>query len=88
MAYQVALTDSAMADANQIFEWVVQRAAIRGQEWFDELIDCLYSLEAQTLAQSHANPPPQSGRFVVYSLANGEEHIAFSSKLTSAKGKF
>lgn len=49
MAYQVALTDSAKADANQIFEWVVQRAAIRGQEWFDELIDCLYSLEQQPL---------------------------------------
>ena len=77
MAYQVALTDSARADANQIFEWVVQRAAIRGQEWFDELINCLYSLERQPCgAQWRAKQWRQSGRFAVYSLANAEALIA------------
>ena len=45
MAYQVALTDSAKADANQIYDWVTERAPLRGPEWFEELIDCLYSLE-------------------------------------------
>jgi plasmid stabilization system protein ParE len=46
VAYQVALADSAKADVNQIYDWVVERAPIRGPEWFQELIDCLYSLEA------------------------------------------
>jgi predicted transcriptional regulator len=45
VAYQVALADSAKADANQIYDWVVARAPVRGPEWFEELIDCLYSLE-------------------------------------------
>jgi plasmid stabilization system protein ParE len=45
VAYQVVLADSANADANQIYDWVVDRAPIRGPEWFEELIQCLYSLE-------------------------------------------
>ena len=45
MAYQVALADAAKADANQIYDWVIERAPLRGPEWFEELIDCLYSLE-------------------------------------------
>ncbi len=45
MAYQVALADSAKADANQIYDWVIERAPVRGPEWFEELIDCLHSLE-------------------------------------------
>ena len=45
MAYQVALADSAKADANQIHDWVCERAPVRGPEWFGELIECLYSLE-------------------------------------------
>jgi plasmid stabilization system protein ParE len=45
VAYQVALADSAKADANQIYDWVIERAPVRGPEWFEELIDCLYSLE-------------------------------------------
>ena len=45
MAYQVVLADSAKADANQIYDWVIERAPVRGPEWFEELIDCLYSLE-------------------------------------------
>ncbi len=47
MAYQVALADSAKADADQIYDWVIERAPLRGPEWFEELIDCLYSLEEQ-----------------------------------------
>jgi plasmid stabilization system protein ParE len=45
--YQVALADTAKADADRIYEWVVERAPLRGPEWFEELIDCLYSLEYQ-----------------------------------------
>ena len=45
MAYQVALANSAKADANQIYGLIIERAPLRGPEWFEELIDCLYSLE-------------------------------------------
>ena len=45
MSYQVALANAAKAKANQIYAWVTDRAPTRGLEWFEELIDCLYSLE-------------------------------------------
>lgn len=45
MAYQVVLADAAKAEASQIYDWVVERAPMRGPEWFEDLIDCLYSLE-------------------------------------------
>ena len=45
VAYKVVLADSAEADANGIYDWVIERAPIRGPMWFEELIDCLYSLE-------------------------------------------
>ncbi len=45
MAYQVVVTETAKADANQIYDGVVERAPVRGPEWFEELVECLYSLE-------------------------------------------
>ena len=45
MVYQVVLADTAKADARCIYDWVVERAPIRGSEWFEELIDHLFSLE-------------------------------------------
>ena len=45
MAYQVVLADSAKTDANRIYDWVTERAPVRGPEWFEELIDSLYTLE-------------------------------------------
>jgi plasmid stabilization system protein ParE len=45
MPYQVVLADSAKADAELIYGWVVQQAPVRGPEWFDELIESFYSLE-------------------------------------------
>ena len=45
MAYQVVLAETAKAEANQIYDWVVERAPIRGADWFEELIASLYSLE-------------------------------------------
>jgi plasmid stabilization system protein ParE len=47
VGYTVALADSAKADAHRIYDWVVERAPLRGPKWFEELIDCLYSLEDQ-----------------------------------------
>ena len=45
MAYQVVLADAAKADANWVYDWVVERAPARGPEWSEQLIDSLYSLE-------------------------------------------
>lgn len=45
MAYHVVLGETAKADANQIYDWVVERAPIRGPEWFEELVDGLDCLE-------------------------------------------
>jgi plasmid stabilization system protein ParE len=45
MAYQVALADSAKADADRVYDWVAARASFRGPQWFEGLIDSLNSLE-------------------------------------------
>jgi len=45
VVWQVALADTAKVDAGRIYDWVVERAPLRGPEWFDELVACLYSLE-------------------------------------------
>ena len=34
----------AAADAERIYRWVVQAAPLAGQEWYNRLIDTLYSL--------------------------------------------
>jgi len=44
MEYRVVLADSAKADAESLYRWVIERAALRGPEWFEGLMDCLYSL--------------------------------------------
>ena len=45
MEYRVVLADSAKADAESVYRWVIERAALRGPEWFEGLMDCLYSLK-------------------------------------------
>jgi plasmid stabilization system protein ParE len=45
MACKVALADAAKADADRIYAWITAEAPVRGPEWFEELIDSLYSLE-------------------------------------------
>ena len=45
MAYQIVLANTAKADADQIYDWLFERAPVRGPEWFEELMDCIYSLE-------------------------------------------
>lgn len=44
MEYRVVLADSARADAESLYQWVIEKAPLRGPEWFDKLLDCLYSL--------------------------------------------
>ena len=45
MEYRVVLADSAKADADGIYERVVEAAPIRGPEWFQELLDSMHSLK-------------------------------------------
>ena len=45
MAYQVALADSAKADADSIYRWIFTESPRRGPDWFKALIAALYSLE-------------------------------------------
>jgi plasmid stabilization system protein ParE len=45
MAYAVRLTPRAAGDAERIYCRVVQDAPLKGQEWYNRLIDALYSLE-------------------------------------------
>lgn len=45
MGYRVALAEAAQSDARELFDWVSERAPLRGPEWFEELIESLYSLE-------------------------------------------
>jgi plasmid stabilization system protein ParE len=44
MEYRVVLADSAKADAESLYQWVIERAPLRGPEWFEGLMECLYSL--------------------------------------------
>jgi hypothetical protein len=43
MEYRVVLADSAKADAESLYQWAIGRAPLRGPEWFDKLLDSLYS---------------------------------------------
>jgi plasmid stabilization system protein ParE len=45
MEYRVVLADSARTDAESLYQWVIERAPLRGPEWFEELMDSLYSLD-------------------------------------------
>ena len=45
MAYAVRLTPRAAGDAERIYRRVVEEAPLKGQEWYNRLIDTLYSLE-------------------------------------------
>jgi plasmid stabilization system protein ParE len=44
MEYSVVLADSAETDANALYARVVAAAPLRGPVWFEELLECLYSL--------------------------------------------
>jgi plasmid stabilization system protein ParE len=45
MQYRVVLADSAKADAENLYQWVTERAPLQGPEWFEKLLECLYSLD-------------------------------------------
>jgi plasmid stabilization system protein ParE len=45
MAYQVVLTDTAKADADQLYRWVVDAAPTYGPKWFNQLVLSLQSLD-------------------------------------------
>lgn len=45
MVYQVEIADTARADANAIYDWVTERGGQPGADWYEELVESLYSLE-------------------------------------------
>jgi hypothetical protein len=45
MLYRVALADLAKADASAIYERIVEAAPLNGPDWFEALIESVYSLE-------------------------------------------
>jgi plasmid stabilization system protein ParE len=45
MAYSVRLMPRAADDVQRLYRTVIERAPLQGQEWFNRLIDGLYSLE-------------------------------------------
>jgi plasmid stabilization system protein ParE len=44
MPYRIVIADSAKTDTESIHRWVTEQAPLRGSEWFEKLLDCLYSL--------------------------------------------
>jgi hypothetical protein len=83
VAYQAVLSETAKADANQIYDWIVERAPVRGPVWFEELVDGLYSLEQFPyrcpLLVKLRTWGVKSGAF---SLATGSMRIEFFTKWT------
>ena len=75
MAYQVALADTAKADANRIYDWVVEGAPLRGPEWFEELIECLYSLEKLPYRCPLAREAEAAGRGIRCLLFGKRRHV-------------
>jgi plasmid stabilization system protein ParE len=74
VAYQVVLAETAKADANEIYDWVVERAPIRGPEWFSELIDRLYSLEELPYRCPLAREAKEAGREIRCLLFGRRKH--------------
>jgi plasmid stabilization system protein ParE len=75
VAWQVVLADTAKADASEIYDWVVERAPIRGPEWFSELIDCLYSLERLPYRCPLAREAKEAGREIRCLLFGKRKHV-------------
>ena len=75
MPYQVPLADAAKTDANSIYAWVTERAPIRGPEWFEELIECLYSLEELPYRCPLAREAGKSRREIRYLLFGKRKHV-------------
>src|SRR6266516_641359 len=81
MAYQVALTDSAKADTDSIYRWVMSQAPGRGPEWFEGLLEALYSLEQLPLRCPWlVRPRRPSEIFAASYLAGAVESIGFFTK--------
>ena len=62
MAYHVVLADSASADAYAIYDHVAAAAPVRGPQWFDELMECLHTLDHLPMRCSLAREAGIAGR--------------------------
>jgi plasmid stabilization system protein ParE len=72
--YQVVLADTAVADANQIYAWVVEQAPVRGAQWFEQLMDNLYSLERMPHRCPLAREAPDAQRAIRCLLFGKRRH--------------
>lgn len=64
MAYQVLLAAAAQADAERIYDWVIERAPVHGAEWFDALMQSLHSLRKLPLRCPLAKEVEQAQRAI------------------------
>jgi len=44
MEQHVVLADAAKVDAENLYRWAIEKAPLRGPEWFEKLLESLYSL--------------------------------------------
>jgi plasmid stabilization system protein ParE len=54
MTFRVELSDSALQDAEQLYEWVTEAAPLRGPLWFNRLIAAIESLTTFPERCAHA----------------------------------
>ncbi len=75
MAWQVVLANSAKADAGAIYDWVVAKSPVNGPAWFEELIDCLYSLEEMPFRCSLAREASEARREIRCLRFGRRQHV-------------
>ena len=75
MPYSVVLADSAKADADAIYHRVTRAAPHRGPLWFNELIDCLYSLDRLPLRCPLAREAESTRREIRCLLFGKRRHV-------------
>jgi hypothetical protein len=91
MQYRVVLADSAKADAENLYQWVTERAPLQGPEWFEKLLECLYSLDhiiAPTGARWRRRREDRTARSATSYTGSAQECTASSSKSTKNEKRF
>lgn len=89
MVYQVALTKSAKADADKIFEWVSERSPTRGPDGFkNSSILFIRSNDIRFDVHQRARPNRPSAKFFVCTLAGDDTYIECSSRSMSPRMPF
>jgi len=74
MPYRIVLADSAKTDTENIHRWVTEQAPLRGSEWFEKLLDCLYSLAENPRRCPLAPEAQKAGRDIRNLLYGRRKH--------------